>query len=59
LVIDEWVEKIPSKKIDAAIAFHCDSPNSEAPQSLLLAVISVISTPVIQCIVFLASSNAT
>ena len=40
LVIDEWVEKIPSPKVDTAITFHCDSPNSEAPQSLLLAVSS-------------------
>jgi hypothetical protein len=38
LVIDEWIEKIPSPEQDTTIAFHYDAPNSEAPQCLLLAV---------------------
>lgn len=38
LVIDSWVELIPSDSIDSAVTFHLDSPDSRAPQVLLLAV---------------------
>jgi hypothetical protein len=39
LVIDEWTEKIVSKTQDTSISFHYDGPSTEAPQSLLLAVL--------------------
>lgn len=38
LVIDEWVETIPSKSEATGIALHFDQPNSEPPQVCLLAV---------------------
>jgi hypothetical protein len=38
LVIDEWIDKITSDKEDTVIAFQYNAPNTEAPQSLLLAV---------------------
>ena len=38
VVADEWTDKIVSKEQDTCITFHYDGPNSEAPQSLLLAV---------------------
>lgn len=38
LLIDEWVEVIPSKTQDTGIAFHYDQPNSKAPQCMLLAL---------------------
>jgi hypothetical protein len=38
LVIDEWQEVIPAPQETTAYAFHYDAPNSEPPQSLLLAV---------------------
>lgn len=38
LLVDEWVEVLPSEKETTGIAFHYDAPNSCAPQSLLLAV---------------------
>ena len=38
VVVDEWTDKIVSKEQDTFITFHYDGPNSEAPQSLLLAV---------------------
>jgi hypothetical protein len=38
LLIDEWIEVIPSKSETTGIAFHFNQPNSEPPQALLLAV---------------------
>jgi hypothetical protein len=38
LVIDEWLERIPSTQEQAAVAFHFNEPDARAPQSLLLAV---------------------
>jgi hypothetical protein len=38
IVVDEWVDKIISKQEDTVTAFQYDGPNTEAPQSLLLAV---------------------
>jgi len=41
LVIDHWVDLIPSGEETAGVAFHYDRPNSTAPQSILLAVTPV------------------
>ena len=38
LLADEWMEKIPTLEEETAVSFHYNSPNTEAPQSLLLAV---------------------
>ncbi len=38
LIIDEWNEKIPTAEENTGVSFHYNSPNNEAPQSLLLAV---------------------
>lgn len=38
LLIDEWVETIPSKEETTGIAFNYNKPNAEPPQALLLAV---------------------
>ena len=38
LLIDEWTEVVPSRTEDTGLAFHYDRPNSEPPQSLLLAL---------------------
>lgn len=38
LVIDEWVEVIPSQKSTAALTFHYDTPASRPGQAVLLAV---------------------
>jgi hypothetical protein len=38
LVIDEWNEILPQDTETTGVAFHYDAPNSEPPQSLLLAV---------------------
>jgi hypothetical protein len=38
LLIDEWVEVIPSPAETTGIAFHFNQPNTEPPQTLLLAV---------------------
>jgi hypothetical protein len=37
-IIDSWMEFIPYKKQAAGMVFHCDRPDNEAPQALLLAV---------------------
>jgi hypothetical protein len=36
--LDEWVELIPRREEDTSLVFHYDQPNTEAPQTLLLAV---------------------
>lgn len=38
LLIDEWVETIPTKEETTGIAFNYNKPNAEPPQALLLAV---------------------
>jgi hypothetical protein len=38
LMIDEWIEVIPSKFETTGIAVHINQPNTEPPQTLLLAV---------------------
>jgi len=38
VLADDWTDKIVSKEQDTHIAFHYNSPNTEAPQCLLLAV---------------------
>lgn len=37
LMLDEWVEVIPTEKETTGLAFHYNRPNSEAPQAILLA----------------------
>lgn len=38
LVIDEWVETVPSRRETTGVTFHYDQPNSAPPQAMLLAV---------------------
>jgi hypothetical protein len=38
LIIDEWVEVVPSRQETTGLTFHYDQANSTAPQSILLAV---------------------
>jgi hypothetical protein len=38
LVVDEWHELLPQETETTGVAFHYDAPNTEPPQSLLLAV---------------------
>ena len=38
VVADEWTDKIVSEKQETYVAYNYDGPNTEAPQSLLLAV---------------------
>lgn len=38
LLLDEWTEVIPNRSLDTGLAFHYDRPNSEPPQTLLLAL---------------------
>lgn len=38
LLVDEWTEVIPAKTETAGVAFHYDRPNTEPPQTLLLAM---------------------
>ncbi|HVE83985.1 MAG TPA: hypothetical protein VND93_14105, partial [Myxococcales bacterium] len=37
LMLDEWVEVIPTDQLTTGLAFHFDRPGSEAPQAILLA----------------------
>jgi hypothetical protein len=41
LVIDEWPEWIPERTVDTGVAFQFNQPNTEPPQTLLLAVAPV------------------
>ncbi len=36
--LDGWIETIPEDTVDTSVAFHYDAPNTQPPQSLLLAV---------------------
>ena len=38
LIVEEWPERIPSVKENAAVAFHYEEPKARAPQAVLLAV---------------------
>ncbi|MCX6251741.1 MAG: hypothetical protein NTX61_13440 [Bacteroidetes bacterium] len=38
LLLDEWVEEIPGKEETTGITFQYDQPNSQPPQTLLLAI---------------------
>jgi hypothetical protein len=38
LLVDEWVEVVPSARETTALAFQFDTPNAAAPQSVLIAV---------------------
>ena len=38
LIVDEWVEVLPSPQQITGLSFHQDDPTARAPQSLLLAV---------------------
>jgi len=38
LLLDEWIERIPTTQETASLAFHYDEPDARAPQALLLAV---------------------
>jgi uncharacterized coiled-coil DUF342 family protein len=38
LLIDEWVEVVPSKSETTGLTFHYDQPNGSPPQALLLAI---------------------
>ena len=38
LMIDDWVEVLPSPLQTTGISFHCDDPTSRAPQAILLGV---------------------
>ncbi|MDR4477261.1 MAG: hypothetical protein R3B11_14825 [Nitrospira sp.] len=38
LLIDEWVETVPSPRETTGVTFHYDQPNNSPPQALLLAV---------------------
>jgi hypothetical protein len=38
LMLDEWVEVIPSQTIQTALTFHYDAPQACAPQAILIAI---------------------
>jgi hypothetical protein len=38
LLVDAWVEVVPSTEENTAVAFHLDTPDACAPQSILVAV---------------------
>lgn len=38
VIVDGWVETVPSTTETTAVAFHYDQPNSRAPNAVLLAV---------------------
>jgi hypothetical protein len=45
LLIDEWVEVVPSPKETTGIALQYDQPNSAPPQTILIAVPPQIDSP--------------
>jgi hypothetical protein len=45
LLVDEWVEVVPSRSETTAIAFQHNAPEARAPQAILLAVPPVIGAP--------------
>ncbi len=38
LLLDQWMESIPSPEEDVGVVFHHDTPGAQAPQAVLLAV---------------------
>ncbi len=38
LLLDEWIERVPTTSENASLAFQFDEPDARAPQALLLAV---------------------
>ncbi|MEL7122945.1 MAG: hypothetical protein AAFO07_26085, partial [Bacteroidota bacterium] len=42
-IIDDWTEMIPEPEVNTGMAFHYDQPNSEAPNTILLAVPTQLS----------------
>lgn len=38
LLLHQWEEMLPNESVDTSVAFQFNAPNSQAPQSLLLAV---------------------
>ncbi|MDZ4701898.1 MAG: hypothetical protein SH809_19460 [Rhodothermales bacterium] len=38
LLVDEWTEVVPAKEETTGLTFHYDRPNSEPPQTILLAL---------------------
>lgn len=38
LLVDEWVEVVPARRVTTGIGFHFDEPGARAPQAVLLAV---------------------
>jgi hypothetical protein len=44
LMIEEFSEMIPDKTIDTGVAFEYNAPNNEAPQAILIAVPSFLSS---------------
>ncbi len=45
LMVDEWVEVIPRRTMQTALAFHYDAPGARAPQAILLAVAPDLAKP--------------
>jgi len=45
LLIDEWVEVVPSPKETTGVALQYDQPNAPPPQTILLAVPSEVDLP--------------
>ncbi|HJV94716.1 MAG TPA: hypothetical protein VJ608_01715 [Albitalea sp.] len=45
LMVDEWVEVVPSRSETTGIAFQHDAPDARAPQAVLLAVPPVPGAP--------------
>lgn len=45
VLLEEWTEVIPKLKEQTAIAFHYDTPRAAAPQAVLVAVPSNLSSP--------------
>jgi hypothetical protein len=38
LLLDQWLERIPSAAVTAGVSFHYEEPKARAPQAMLLAV---------------------
>jgi hypothetical protein len=38
LLLDEWLDRIPSQETSAGVSFHYNEPKARAPQALLLAI---------------------
>ena len=38
MLVDEWIEVVPSRTTAGAVTFHLDAPGASPPQALVLAV---------------------